>query len=331
MCNTKFDWQGYSAEKLVELCKEPTTNKNKRTHNWVTDCYSAGVFLREYAYYPSSLPLHCYSAHGVNLDSSVGKHDLSNDAPFMLFYTSKNVALFKTLSTQPVYKVPAPLPWLRKKRGIVQSSDAKGTLVFFSHTTPDIGFEEEPKKVIGEYIDDLQKLPSEMHPICVCLHMHDINNGDYQHFLDRNIPVYTAGNAFSEEFAENFYSILRNFKHSTSSSLGSNVWYSLEMGIPFFIHGNHPVYYNYTSNQVEKGIYTSYKTESYYKVLDLFSNFSLTITPEQKELVQTLVGEEGSISRIKLSFLLYKPYLLYKIRRFYKSKLKSLKKRLRLL
>ncbi len=302
-----FDYKGYTAEKLERLCDESNADRGSAPWiYWTSECYSSGKFLRKYGWYPPFLPLNCYSNHGVNFDLIIPPHEIENDAAFHLVYNEKKVSEFKKYSNKPCYPIIAPLPWLRKKNNWVRSEHAKGTLAFFQHTTPHIGFVNSVESVVSEYIKYLKKIPDNMQPVCVCLHMHDIHNGIYKFFLQEDIPVYTAGSAYDIRFAQRFYAILNNFSWTTGTTLGSNVWYSVEAGIPFFLYGKKESYYNVSDANVEKGLYESfYKTNEYERVSKLFTHNSGAVTLEQKNEAEKYLGINTTISRHKLSILLY--------------------------
>lgn len=309
MKESNFDWQGFSEEKLQKLCAEDTSSTKVKMYYWPAEAYSSGTFLREYAFYPSFLPLYCYSEHGIRYQLDIDLHERTNNAPFHILYHKEFRALFQKEIGKPCYQVEAPLPWIRKKRKLEKYIHAKGTIAFFSHSTPDVVFADDVRTIVDEYIASLKELPSEMQPVCVCLHMHDINNGTYKYFLEKNIPVYTVGNAYNPHFAENFYDILLNFNYSTSNALGSNVWYSVEAEIPFFLYGKGVAYKNIGSAEFALGALDDNKNELYYELVNMFSTRTKSVTLEQKVLAEKILGIPSELSRIKLSYLLYTAFL----------------------
>ncbi len=100
-----------------------------------------------------------------------------------------------------------------------------------------------------------------------------------------------------------------------SNLIGSYTFYSVEMGIPFSLFGNEPIYINKEDKNIEIGSYTSYKNQpSYQKAVSLFHGFHTQINQQQLDFVNLELGKLNSISRIKSSWLLYKALLQYIIR-----------------
>ena len=133
--------------------------------------------------------------------------------------------------------------------------------------------------------------------------MHDIHKGYHKIFFDNGFPVYTAGNTLDVRFAERFYNILKNFRYSTSSIIGSYTYYSVEMGIPFFLHGREPTLINKCDSNIASGEYI-YATHKYRYVSKLFNKHIEHVTHEQKEFVHLHLGLYDGLSRKKMFIVL---------------------------
>lgn len=300
---TKFDYKGYSEEKLFRLCNKRVKKGVAKWQYWTSEVYSQGRHYRRYGFYPVFLPLFVYSDHGP-ADTLVYPHEIKNDAEAMLVIDNRKVLKYKEQSQKPCYSVISPLVWYRRQNKIIPT-DAKGTLAFPSHSTPEIECEFD----IPQYIEQLKALPEEMQPVCVCLHMHDINKGQHKIFLEHGIPVYTAGSAFDVRFAQRYYDILKHFKYSTSNMIGSYVYYSVEMGIPFSLYGVKNTYTNIYDTNIAKGEY-KFNERDYYRFLNsLFEGINTSISQAQLEYVISGVGIEKSISRFKMAKILYGAFL----------------------
>lgn len=297
-----FDYQGYSEEKLLNLCDEKLAYRGQcEWRFWTSEVYSYGRHLRKFAYYPSFLPLYVYSDHGADGDNKIYDHELIADAPYFFFHNPDKIKNFKKKSDKPVNCLLSPFVFYRRDKKIEQLSTAKGTLAFPAHSIPDIN----EVSSIEDYIKSLKELPEEFQPVCVSLHMHDINKGQHKVFLEHGIPVYTSGNAFDQRFAERFYDILKNFKYTTSNIIGSNVFYSIEMGIPFFLRGAEPKYVNVSNPNYAEGDILLEPSE----ILKMFAKESFSITPDQKMIVEKGLGINDGISRIETAKILYYQYL----------------------
>jgi hypothetical protein len=122
----------------------------------------------------------------------------------------------------------------RKKFNIKQKKNAKGTIVFPLHTltTFDINYP------IEEYIEKLKKLPSQFHPLLICLHFSDVINNKHHIWYEHGFEVTSAGNGFRKDFVKRFYDILSSVKYATANEATSAFYYAIDLGIPAFIYGN---------------------------------------------------------------------------------------------
>ena len=139
----------------------------------------------------------------------------------------------------------------------------------------------------------------------VCLHMHDIKIGRHKIFMAHGLPVYTVG-ANNGGFIARFYDILKNFSYMTSNSVTTPLYYAVEMGIPSFIYGEPPVFYNSGNANMPLGRYDLREDRPYYqKLYRLFSDLNCAITPEKRKIIETDLGIYDGISRREMAFVLY--------------------------
>ncbi len=304
----KFDYKGLSAETLEAMCSSDYGKCSIANDKyWTSVVYSMGQFIREYAHIHPAMPLDCYSEHGVSFDYTVYPHEINNDASLYLCYNSVKQGKYKKNSKKPCFIVPAPMPWLRKEHNLQKSPTAQGTLAYFQHTTPEVDFLINIEKVVDVYVAELQQLPDYLNPICVCLAMHDIHKGYHNLFMERSIPVYTAGNVHNNFFYKEFYDLMHNFSYTTSSVFGSNTFYSIEANIPFFLYGTENLYYNVSDQNLRKGVLEEKKSLAVKNFESLLRSLDLEINEKQRTVADALLGKKDNvISRDKLHALLMK-------------------------
>lgn len=277
----------------------------------VNETYSLGYWLKHYGHYPASLPLCTYMDHGMTLFDKIPPHELENDAPLIFKFSPRLVDIYKSQSKKPVYNLINPAVYYRNQKGITKSNEAKGTLFFIGHSTPDIDDHTD----WDAFIDTLKQIPDQYQPIDICLHPADMQKKVDAVFSSKGFRVVSAGPGNAVGFIENFYSILKNYRFVFSNLTGSYTFYSVEMGIPFSLYGDEPRYFNRGDDNIEKGEYKSYKTQqSYQKAKKLFTGLHASITDEQKEFVEYELGKHTTVSRKKAAYLLYRSLFIYFIK-----------------
>lgn len=291
-----------SEEELLQRSRETT---DKHILHWVSEIYGFGAVIRTFGYYPSSWPLNIYLAHGITVDEKPAAHELNNFAPVMLYFSPRLVDAFKRVSSKPCYCLLSPNVFYRRFKRITINANPKGTIAFLAHTTAMI----EDKMNLIEYAEQLKKLPQKYQPVSVCLHYHDVNKGVHKVFYNKGLDVVTVGNPMHDSFIERFYELVRKYRYATSNEVGSYMFYTVEMGIPFFLYGIEPDLYNHGDPNIESGKYDSYKrTNQYKKIKELFSNPVDAVTAIQRTFVEEELGVSNSISRLKMASILYASY-----------------------
>lgn len=204
----------------------------------------------------------------------------------------------------------------RELEGIQQSVDAKGTISFPAHSIPGIStaFDWE------QYAKDLLNLPEDFHPIRVCIYWRDIVNERHLVFEKLGIETFTCGYVSNEDYAQNFYALVKSAKYVTSNSIGSYSCYAIEMGLPFFLYGpkNHYIAGEGAKDVAilraieQNKIYTDLYSAFYYS-LETIENKGVELTPEQLRLHRFFVDPAtwSTASALRRRILLKIPLILF--------------------
>lgn len=306
MNQNDFDYKGYSEKELYFLIADSNVYQGKiQWKYWSAETYGFGRGYRNYGFFPSFLPLCIWSEHGVS-DGNLLDYDINTDAPYMFVNNIYSRNEYKTKSMTPCYVVPAALIAYRRINRINQVENAKGTLIFPAHSCSITRncFSRE------ELIEKIKALPEKFQPVCVMLHMWDIRQGDHKIYMDNGIPVYTAGNGCDYRYGDRFYGVLKNFKYSMTNSMGSFMYYCIEMGIPCsMISEKKEEVYLEDYGQKRKGEKLFIETSITAKADDLLRRSKPDeISNEMRDFVNEYAGLNDGISRLKMALLLYSAY-----------------------
>lgn len=302
---------GMTEKELLELCDEKNafTGKSPWIY-WSSELYSFGKYIRKYGYYPQILPLAVYSDHsGPSITEIPYKHELESNAPAFLTHTVLKAKKYRELTGKKSYTMLSPAVFYRQINNINKNINAIGTIAFPVHVLPDWKEEFEVKK----YIIQLKNLPAKYQPVSVCLHMHDINKNRHKEFLEHGIPVFTAGNTRDYRFVERLYSIIRNFAYTCSNEVGTITFFSIEMGIPFFIYGERQIKINNVDPNVPLGVQAEMQHPTIKMFNDKlsFNNFGDCISDDIRDVVKLNLGIKDGISRNKMALILWTSFFYW--------------------
>ena len=305
-----FDYKGQSPEELLDLCSEKNVIKSPIFVNWVAEVYAIGKCLRYITKLPKWFPLDIYTEHGPgnNITNKIDKHEMENSAYCHFVASRRTYELYKKSCNKRCYHYKYPAITYKEMKGIKQSPDAKGTIVYPMHSVDWNKVEYD----IDDLCNQLNALPDEYKPICICLHYHDINKGQHEEFIKRGFPVYTAGHPYDDRYIDRFYDILKNFKYSMSNEAGSYLYYSVDLGIPFSIIGK-PGKIIIPKDFILDG--KVHRPKGEFNVRENYALFEAeyqmfkdkprdTITDEQREYVRTGLGYDSSLSTSDLKKIL---------------------------
>lgn len=266
--------------------------------------------VRLYTRFPRFLPINVRIQHGWYQQITSFNEDLITDRPLMLVWSKRIAEIWKEKSNIPVEILGSPFILYRRMKNIVPKKDARGTVAFPHHSTKST----EAVYELEEYCKALHNLPEDYKPITVCLHYMDFDNQSPL-YKKNGFKVVTAGKShiWGFKFVNSFYNILSQHKYSTSNNIGSYTFYSVEMGIPFFISGKEGST-KLRQNQKKLSTNTVFeKSEFMGELLPLFSKICKTISSEQRRIVLDEVGINDAISPKDLRQLFFKNMTLSKI------------------
>jgi ferritin-like metal-binding protein YciE len=146
------------------------------------------------------------------------------------------------------------------------------------------------------YAEALKVLPDHLQPVTVCVHFHDIRKKRHQAFLKHGFNVVTAGDPLDACYPDRFYDLLRSHAYSTGNGVATATFYSVDLGIPFFLFGPEAHLVNasdpnYAQGPIEKSPFTAH-AESLFRYEDLDE---IEISEQQRRFCREVLGLEGGL------------------------------------
>lgn len=320
-----FNHNGMSEDELIfhSYCETKYAN-----HTVIeTERYGLGKYLRKYGFYPSFLPILLHADHGPNQWDFVTPHMLNSSASFFGFYSKRLVIDWLEQTKKKALLLKSPFVFYKESNDIKQLPNSQGSIFFHAHST----YWTDKETNFDLIFKQFDKLPKNFHPISICLHFVDVQKGRHKVYLDRGYAVYTAGSWKHPYFIENFYEIVKNFKYSLSNSVGSNLFYCINLGLPFSILEGEPTIIANTDPNTIKSGKSFIEHKQIQKNYILFKGLNNSITQEQLEFVNHELGLKEYASRFKVSLVLYSALLkhyssriIQKLNNVLKIKIKAL-------
>ncbi|MCA0334901.1 MAG: hypothetical protein LCH44_13245 [Bacteroidetes bacterium] len=218
-------------EEYVETQKAKNLGKPR-----LSDLYGMSGIFRQVFRIPNYIPISyiCLLEHGVNFQFEYFYNRLLESENELVFLDNGHrVKNYELQTGKKAFALGPLFPQYRRLKGIEPDKERVGTLAFPAHSSSEFNFSSGYRK----YAEALQQLPKEYHPITVCLYYYDVLQGHHAIFEQAGFEVVTNGYIGDFDFVEIFYGTIRRFRYTTSNHTGSYAYYSLEMGIPFFLYG----------------------------------------------------------------------------------------------
>ena len=225
--------QNYHNNK-AEILKQA---RNRKLYLKDIDFYGMRKLFLELIDWKGNIPNNFYLSHGVPLVHNLKPPNasvLGLKYPIIFFNSElnrkKHISLDQ-LKSKETYTIGTPFVQYRNKYKINKSVAANGTLFFPAHSTHHISVEQNYNNICVQ----LAQLPERFKPIKICMYWLDFIRGHDKVFTESGFKVVCIGHMSNQNFYHDFYSLLKEFKYTSSNSFGSYCAYSVEMGIPFFM------------------------------------------------------------------------------------------------
>jgi hypothetical protein len=302
-------FNGMTNEQLhAKACPDGVPHGSSFWMYWTSELNSVGRLYRQWACYPKILPLFVYSDHGVTSQCTLAKHERDNTAHVHFTFNALKAINSGNEPGKKVLLVPHPWIRYRKKKGYQPLPSAKGTLVFISHSTNNVEYVEKDR---DQYFEDLKNLPEQYHPLVLCMHMHDIKKNKHLEYRKYGLPIVTLGDTSNIYFVDEFYKMVMQFKYASSNTKGSQLFFCIEMGIPYFLFGEKPELLNISDPNLPNGIYApTQKCAKEMIALEekLFGELRDEVTLEQRIFVEWRLGMTADICRFEAMAIVWKEF-----------------------
>lgn len=194
------------------------------------DWYGSRKALHTIYEIPYTNWLRCYVFHAVVIgESELGNPALHSNVPILTITKKQAQYLQSKCVKVPVCHTGSLFVRYRRIKGIVRSTQAKGSLFFLSHSSDYV------KPVVDDntLLERLKEIPNCFKPVNICVYFKDISSTLVARLSDQGYSIYCAGHANDPDFIDNFYEILKHHRAAfTNAAGGSHIFYCNEFGIP---------------------------------------------------------------------------------------------------
>ncbi len=226
-----FDTAMQQQENLDELCARRPMDVPEVF--WPNCNYGHSRLLKEYAGYPMDMPIMAVIPHGVYMapGSSPGKDEIAAPVASILSYPAYLDNIWLRSSRFTVVPSASPFLYARALLEDAPAQPREGTLFFPRHSTDCVRFQVEYERVAEE----LEALPDEYHPITVCAHFFDYQQGWMKPFVDHGMRIVSAGHLNDRDFLIRLAHLMSAARFTAGNALGSSTFYAVAAGLPFLL------------------------------------------------------------------------------------------------
>ena len=282
------------------------------------ETYGFNDILRQYTGYPQGFPISSNIYHGWYIHPP-RQADLEGPWSAVLVFNRRQQKDWSRVSAKPAHVVGAPFVHYRRMMNIQKLKSARGTIVYPGHDATSIDAVFDQLKLC----EQLSALEDEFKPITVSCTEMDMKNGRDKLYREYGFEIFQPGERRSISYVKNVYEGLAKHKYSCGNHIGTNILFSVEMGIPFFLIGE--LVYGINRVSGERVVYERTKEQSdlIEYLIDLFSFPVEEVTEEQNKIILEECGLNDCLSPSQLKRSLYKTLFFHDAPRVFRNKFSS--------
>jgi hypothetical protein len=294
---------GMSDNELEELCKDKFWNNGWVPWMfWTSETYSSGKYYRNWLNFPKFLPLPFASDHGIDFGGKLKGISFGSGDEKCSMYLTWGKRISQEISFHDgIEVIPCPSPWaiMLKRYQKEKNLETHGKIIcYIPHSTEseDINFE-----LVDDFVKQcVSKNNNELENLVLCVQMHDIRKGLHKYLRKYEIPIITNGNSNDTKYLLRVLRNLQQSKRNYSAFIGTQILYSISLGVPMHIL------------LPEKYVYPNLEEQ---KFTELFIDEYSKISIEQQTIVNRYLGtdcfEIKRYVRRRVYKLLIKNFSLY--------------------
>lgn len=211
---------------LDRLCEDRTLDTIE-LFEW-NAFYGHAAILKQAAGLPADRPLFVTLPHGVTYSGYPNAAETSARIATAYSYQREYDSALSHNGTRAVIRGSSPFTYVRH---LVEAPPTRrdGVLYFPSHSTRFTTAEAEYDQIA----DALLRLPAHLGPVRVCCYYMDVLRGHHLPFLERGLPVVSAGHQYDPLFLVRLWHLLTMHRHVYSNAHGTHLPYALFSGCSF--------------------------------------------------------------------------------------------------
>jgi len=192
--------------------------------------YGNDAIYKLYAGLPNNYPLKIVIPHGIVLGKNyVWEAECTAPLPAVYCYDEERLKEYQKITNKKLFLTASPFVLVNEL--LKQNQPArKGTLFFPYHSTAHISVESN----YSQMAQRLLELDEKFQPVTVCIYWKDYILGNAKPFIERGIPVVSAGHMHDPHFLFRFFHLCSINKYSSGNEFGSHLFYSIKAGCSYF-------------------------------------------------------------------------------------------------
>lgn len=194
--------------------------------------YGNDLVLKRYAGLPCDRPLKAVVPHGIVFDPSyVWEDERRALLPAVFAYSDERALAYARTTSKVVLRCAVPFAYLPRMLGEVLPGERSGTLFFPGHSSHRLTGHAD----FAGMADALTRIESKYQPVTVCIYWRDHELGRHRPFLERGLPVVSAGHMFDPAFLFRLFHLCQRHRYAAGNHVGSSLLYSILAGCNFFL------------------------------------------------------------------------------------------------
>jgi hypothetical protein len=223
----------YGQDDLAAVCAPRHVHPVE--HHMQNELYGFAQAVKEYADLPPHEPLPWAMEHAIRYDQpDPHPADVASLLPLKMTTTESQAEILRPHVSTPVLPIGCAffyaLELFERRHGSLSVGTRRGTVVFPDKCTHGLDTEFDRDRFAAE----LTALPSDHHPVVVCIYWNDFLKGHDKPYRKAGLKVVSCGHPYDPFFLYRFIDLCRHFTYACANDISTSFCLSVLCGCRFF-------------------------------------------------------------------------------------------------
>jgi len=307
----RYEFKNYRKLPFYKIKEIIKTKYNIKQYEYVNynKYYQHGLVIKKFAGFIDTFKLPVSLKHGVQINTYCTAGEIENDLPGLFVFSERSKAIFSEKTDKEIYAIGPYIYYAEPLLTLEEFKKEKNRLgksllimPLHSDVYAEVSYDDY------EHLSKIKEIAKKFDTVRVCLHWYDIKHNMYDHYIKQGWECVSAGHEENHLFMSRLKSIIQLSDAVLSDGVSTHIGYAMLLNKPNYLVQTdmglkNTANLDYITDELLYSFIEGPVIEEFFRI---FSRYDMTITQEQRDLVDTYWGLSSLRSKEEMHEIILK-------------------------